>query len=228
MKMSRIGTQIKKAREQKGMTHKQLGKALGVSESYIIDLETGKRIVNDELVKRISKVLGQEINDMMLFAERENPVAEKASMQKIVTRNKPESGKVQEMWSDALESVLKTVPVYDYDMVKVIGTKQLTVISNKVEGYAKDKVFFLVIQDNDMIGFRIMKGDVAFAHAAHEVENNAICLVEYEGKRAIRQIKKLGDGKLLLISNSGRLSAGTVLEKNLKVLARLVRLEIKL
>lgn len=226
--MSRIGTQIKKAREQKGMTHKQLGKAVGVSESYIIDLETGKRIANDDLIKRISKVLGQEINDLMLYSEEKNPVVEKASIQKTVPRNKPESGKVQEMWSDALESVIKTIPVYEYDLVKVVGTRQLPVISNKVEDYAKDKVFFLSIQDNDMIGFRIMQGDVAFAHATHEIESNAICLVEYEGKRAIRQIKKLGDGKLLLISNSGRLSTETVPEKELKVLARLVRLEIKL
>ncbi|MEG6613828.1 S24 family peptidase [Pseudoclostridium thermosuccinogenes] len=226
--MSRIGSQIKRIREQKGMTHKQLGKAVGVNESFIRDLEAGKRIANDDLVKRISKALGQEINDLMLAIEKEAPVPEKAVVKKATLGVKPQENKVQEMWSDALDSVLKTVPVYEYDLTKVVGSRQLPVISNKVEGYAKDKVFYLKIQENDMMGFRIMKGDIAFAHAAHEVENNAICLVEYEGKRAIRQIKKLEGGKLLLISNDGRLSTETVSEKSLKVLAKLVKLEIKL
>lgn len=41
--MSRIGQDINKVRLKKGMTPKQLAKALGVSERYILDIESGKK-----------------------------------------------------------------------------------------------------------------------------------------------------------------------------------------
>lgn len=229
MSMSRIGSEIKKTREAKGMSRKQLAKSIGVTEGFILDIESGKKVINDELLKKVSKVLEKEINDVMLEEIEESQEEKKIIMQKSVNAvAKTIEKKVQEVWSDALDSVLKTVPVYRYDLSKAIDARQLPVISNKVEGFSKDKVFFLLIEDNDMIGFRIMKGDVAFAYSTHEIENNSICLVEYNDKRSIRQIKKLDGGKLLLISNKGTIFAETVSEKSIKVLARLVKLEIKL
>ena len=44
----------------------------------------------------------------------------------------------------------------------------------------------------------MLKGDLAFAYLTKEVVNNGIFLVEYKGKRTIRQIKALGNSKLLL------------------------------
>ncbi|MEL7597913.1 MAG: S24 family peptidase, partial [Clostridiaceae bacterium] len=75
---------------------------------------------------------------------------------------------------------------------------------------------------------RISKGDIAFAHITHEVQNNSICLIEYNGERKIRQIKKLDNTKLLLVSNKGSLRTETVGIKEIKVLVKLDRVEIKL
>lgn len=222
--MSRIGNKIKTIRIEKGLTPKQLAKAVGVSEKFIEEVEFGKRVLSDDIVKKVSKALGQEISDIMLVEAEEKDVSVKEVRQPAVEVKR----EVQEVWSDAFDSILKTISVYDLTLEKVLGTRQLPVVSGKIDGINKDKVFFLEIQDDDMIGFRILKGDMAFAYSMHEVENNTICIVEYDGRRAIRQIKKLDQDKILLVNDSGRLATETLSIKQLKVLARIIKLEIKL
>lgn len=222
--MSRIGTEVGRLRREKGMTKKQLGKLVGVSESFIDEAELGKRVLNDNLAARIFKVLGRETSDYGLYSMEPDVGAEESSSKVAKTAPKP----VQQVWSDALGDILKAVPVYSYKMDRTIGTKQLPIISNKVEGCPRDKVFYLSIEDSDMTGFRIVKNDMALACITQNAENDGFFFIEYNGKRAVRQIKKLDGDKILLISNKGGLQAETATAKNIKVIARLVRLEITL
>lgn len=229
--MSRAGEKLKSIRAELGLSQKQLAKKLGVAESFINEVEMGRKILNESLMSKIAKLTGKDINDITMSIEEE------ASRENVDVKvpsfkvNKPKgsiNNEVNDVWNNALNSVLKTIPVYKYDLKETAGSKQLPVISNKVEGHALDKVLYLVIEDDDMIGFRIAEGDLAFAHITHEIENNAICLVEYNGERAIRQIKKLDNSKVLLISNRGSLRTETAYTKDINVIAKLDRLEIKL
>lgn len=222
--MSRIGDKIRNARQVKKMNQKQLAKKLGVSEKFINEVEIGKRIANQDIIDRLSKILGKEINDITMSFEENVYKEEKKSEIKPVNSKKI----VNDVWSDALSDVLKNIPIYNYDLNKSIGFKQLPVIHNKVEGYSKDKVLYLKISDDDMSGFRIKNGDMAFGHLTQEIENNAILLLEYDGNRVVRQIKRLGGSKVLLISNSGSLRTETKEEKELKPILKLDRLEINL
>ena len=104
----------------------------------------------------------------------------------------------------------------------------MPIIANKVEGFPKEKVFYLTVEDNEMSGFRLAKGDLVLSYQTSEVEKDAIYLLEHGGRRMIRQIKKLDHDKLLLVGNNGSLSTDTVMNKEAKVLARLIRLEIML
>ena len=67
--MSRIGDKIRNARQVKKMTQKQLAKKLGVSEKFINEVEIGKRIANQDIIDRLSKILGKEINDITMSFE---------------------------------------------------------------------------------------------------------------------------------------------------------------
>ena len=89
-------------------------------------------------------------------------------------------------------------------------------------------MLYLEIEDNEMSGFRMMTGDIAFAHLVKEVSNNGIFLVEHKGKRKIRQIKSLGNSKVLLVSNGGALMTETCELREIEVIAKLERVEIKL
>lgn len=222
--MSRVGEKVKNIRTSIGMSQKQLAKKLGVSESFISEIESGRKVINQSLIDRLSKVLGKDINDITMSFEEQ--VYKEEKTEKFSSKKKQEE--VKDVWNEAFGSVLKKVPIYTYDMERPISFKQLPLINNKVDGYAQDKVLYLEIEDDDMIGFRMSKGDLAFAHITHEIENNAICLVEYDNKRTVRQIKKLDNSKLLLLSNRGSLRTETVGIKDIKVIAKLDRLEIKL
>ena len=221
--MSRLGDKIKKIRETKEVSQKQLGKKIGVSEGFINDIEMGKKVINEKFIEKISKVLGEKIEDSSAsFQDAETEDEMKPKLER------PIQGKVKEVWNDAFSSVLKDVSIYKYDLDKVVGTKQMPIISNKVEGYAQDKVLFLEIENDDMLGFRICSGDIAFAHLTHEIENNAISLVDYNGQRVLRQIKKLDSNKILLISNRVSLRTDTVQHNDIQVIAKLDRVEFKL
>jgi len=157
--MSRVGENIKNTRNSIGMSQKQLAKKLGVAESFINEVESGRKVVNQNLIDKLSKVLGKDINDITMSFEEQ--VYKEEKNQKYSSEPKKES--VKDVWSEAFGSVLKNVPVYRYDLGKPVSWKQLPLINNKVEGYAQDKVLYLQIEDDDMIGFRIGSGDLGFA-----------------------------------------------------------------
>lgn len=223
--MSRIGEKIQKIRNQKGVSAKQLAKKLGVSEKFITEVEQGRKVMNETLIDKASKVLGENLNDLtMNFKEEEDNDIKVTDIKMGVTKKK----EVSPIWDDAFSSILKSIPIYDYSLKRILGKKTLPLISNKIEGYSQDKVLFLAIQNDDMVGFRITKGDIAFGHTINEIENNCICLLEYKGERVLRQIKKLDSNKVLLVSNRGNVITETAEIKNIKPLVKIDKVEILL
>lgn len=221
---NRMGSEISKLRRELGITQKQLGKIVGVSEGFIIDVEAGRRILNEDLVKKFSKALRGEVGKLDIYEADENTYKPEPKKNVVKVVEKP----VQDIWNDALSGVLMAVPVYNYKMEKQDIVKQLPIINNKVEGFAKDKVFYLVIEDNDMAGFRVLKNDLVLVHNTHEMDKDGIFFIEYKGKKIVRQIKNIEGGRLLIISNRGGLVTDTAYKKDVNILGRLIRLEIML
>lgn len=230
--MSRVGDKIKEARLKGGLSQKALGKKLGVAEKFINEVELGRRIANEAFIEKISKILKTDLNDISMVVTDEVLQEERKTLKdtsSFKSSKTPKSiGKEDEVWTNAFSSVLKNVLIYDYSLKNNKGFKELPIHSNKVEGFAQDKVVYLEVQDNEMSGFRILKGDLAFASLSKEACNNGIFLVEYKGKRAIRQVKLLGNSKALLVSNGGSLLTETVNLNEISVIAKLERLEIRL
>ncbi|EDT78033.1 XRE family transcriptional regulator [Clostridium perfringens] len=223
--MSRVGERIKEAREKSGMTQKALAKKLGVAEKFVNEVETGRKIINESLISKVSKVLNTDLNDINMVVTDEE-LQKELKAEKQVRQRKP--AEVNEVWNQAFGSVLKNVPIYDYSLAQVKGYKQLATASNKIDGHTANKVFYLKIENNDMTGYRIQENDLALCYSIKEIENNSICLVEFNGKRVIRQIKKLDNVKALLISNNGSMRTETANIKEIKAIAKLYRIEFDL
>lgn len=229
--MSRVGEKIKEARLKSGLTQKALAKKLGVSDKFINEVESGRRVVQESFIDRAAKILKADLNDISMVITDEALMEERKAekVKNIEKKSTPRMiGETSEVWTEAFSSVLKKVSIYDYSMAIELGSKELPNYSNKVEGYPADKVFYIKVQDNEMSGFRIMKDDLAFAHLVKEANVGGIYLVEYKGKRIIRQIKSLGNQRVLLISNAGSVMTETVDLYNIKVIAKLERIEISL
>ncbi|ATD53804.1 helix-turn-helix domain-containing protein [Clostridium chauvoei] len=226
--MSRVGEKIKEARLKSGMTQKTLAKKLGVAEKYINEVEMGRKVAQESFINRVSKILNADLNDISMVVTDEVLMEERKTLQETKSKTAKKNIEQDEVWTNAFSSVLKNVPIFDYTLNKPKGFRELPIHSNKVEGYHQDKVLYLEVQDDEMTGFRMLKGDLVFAHLIKEITNNGIFLVNYKGKTKIRQIKSLGNSKVLLVSNGGSLLTETMEARDIEVIAKLERIEIKL
>ncbi len=234
--MSRLGETIKAARLKAGMTPKALGKKCGVAESFINEVEAGRKILSDEQAQRILKVLGVKnpvSTELEVAAEppqelrpRPRPyVLPVQKTEKEPTREeKEETQAATDAWLDALGGVVKRVPIVGPDGV-VIDHRLQPVIGGKIEGGHPDKVVYFRQEDDSLRGFRIYAGDLLLTVPANTPVDDAIMLLQIDGQRVARKVKKQDGGKLLLQSYNYEYEGKVVELKTVMVLGRCVRLE---
>ena len=237
--MSRLGETIRAARVKCGMTPKALAKKCGVAESFINEVEQGRRIVSDDQAQRILKVLGVKnpiSTELEVAAEppqqlrpRPRPYVLPAEQPR---RDEPapsqeETQASADAWLDALGGVVKRVPIVAEDGL-VIDHRLLPVIGGKIEGGHPDKVIYFRCPDNSLRGFRVHAGDLLLTIPAAAPVDDALMLLQLDGKRVVRKVKKQDGGRLLLQSYEYEFVGQTVEMKNVLLLGRCVRLERQL
>jgi len=62
-----ISNKIRDFRKEKGWRQVDLARKLGILQSEVSDIETGKRKPNIYLAKRIAKVLGKDVNEVFPY-----------------------------------------------------------------------------------------------------------------------------------------------------------------
>lgn len=240
--MSRLGDLIQTERLRQRMTPKQVAKKCGVSESYIMEVEAGTRIIGDDQARRILKTIGLKAQteadftlddiaatvDLATFKPQMAPKAPSAKEKPEAQKQEAEpQGVAGSIWLDALGSVLKRVPVYNAVM-KEVDHRLLPIIDGRIEGANPDKVFYFMAPDDSMQGFRIHSGDMALVTPAQSPVDGAVMLVEYSGHRALRKVKKLEGFQVLLQSYGREYEAQTFQVNEVTCLGRCVKLEISL
>lgn len=202
--MSRLGNLIQTERLRKNMSLKELAKKTGVSEKYLQEVENGKRIIQDDQARRILKTMGLEqtqdaaflMEDVAAAVDLKTIMPPKKTLKKTPAQE-PVSGSI---WLDALSSVLKRVPVYNYKMEEM-NYRLLPVLDNKIEGFSPEKIFYLQVSGHQMEGYRLYEGDLLLTTPTQSPVDNGIMLAEYEKKRILCKIKLLDTRTLLLITN---------------------------
>ncbi|GKX68648.1 XRE family transcriptional regulator [Inconstantimicrobium mannanitabidum] len=226
--MSRVGEKIKDARIKANITQKILAKKLGVAEKYINDVELGRKIINESFIQKVEKALNVSLNDVSMVATDEDLQKEKEELKISVHEKKQKNVEVDDVWNQAFASVLKNVPVYDSSLKKVLGSRQLAINLNKIEGIPQDKAFYVKVDNDDMIGYRIQSEDLVLCGHVKEFDTTGIYLLELNGEVVIRQLKRLDSAKALILSNKGTVKTETANFKEIKVLAKAVKIEINL
>ena len=233
--MSRMGDTIRASRVKYGLSEKQLAKKTGLAESFIKDVEAGKRIPSDDQAKRILKAcgvtqsLGTEIDTAN---EPEVKLRPKPRPYIIPVREDepeptPEQKQAQaesnDAWLDALGGVLKRVPVTD-EKGLVMDHVLFPVTGGKIEGASPDKVLLFRAPDDSLSGFRIHAGDLLLTVPEKTPIDDAFMLVYYGGVRRVRRIKKLEGSRLMLQSYDRELKIDTMLWGEIQILGRCVKL----
>ena len=246
--MSRLGDLIRTERLRQGMTPKQVARKCGVSESYILAVEAGNRIIQDDQARRILRTIGlrqQTEADFTLddIAATVDLVQAAPAMAKAISerprtelRKKEDqaapaeekgAGVTGSVWLDALTSVLKNVPILNAVM-QTTGHRLLPIEQGRIEGGAPDKVFYFLAPDDSMRGFRIHRGDLALIVPAQSPIDGAIMLVEYDHHRYLRKLKRLDATTLLLQSFDREYDAVSAQLNQVSCIGRVARVEFTL
>ena len=241
--MSRLGDLIRTERIRQKLTPKQVARKCGVSESYLMAVEAGTRIIADDQARRILKTIGlKQQNEAEFTLDDIAVTVDLAQVQPRLAEavkkppKKPEAelaastddeGVAGSVWLDALQSVLKRVPVMNAVM-KPVSYRLVPVENGRIEGANPDKVFYYLAPDDSMRGFRIHKGDVVLTVPAQSPVDGAIMLMNYKEHRYLRKIKILDDRNVLLQSYDRAYEAETVPISDIGFLSRCVQVTFEL
>lgn len=221
--MNRLAKKIVDARKKSGLSEKELAKKCGLSVSYILQIESGKKIINDKVADNILKALGEKAEMLEDTSAREQ-VENKPKTAPKAKAVQSYSVEPNAQWASALAGVLKKYPIYDCTSGKVIGNKELPIINNKVEGHNPDRLMFVSASNDEMQALRIEKNDVLMVMETKEIQNDNIYLIEVDKVKLMRKVRK--ENNVLKLSKS-RLSseAVSVDVKRVKVIGKCIRVE---
>lgn len=243
--MSRLGDLIRTERIRQKLTPKQVARKCGVSESYLVAVEAGTRIIADDQARRILKTIGlkqqteaeftlDDIASTVDLAQVQPRMAEAAKKPKIKeaekvagTDDEKDEGVAGSVWLDALQSVLKRVPVMNA-VLKPVSYKLVPVENGRIEGANPDKVFYYLAPDDSMRGFRIHRGDIVLTVPAQSPVDGAIMLLNYNEHRYLRKIKLLDDCHAMLQSYDKEYEAETVEISEVGFISRCVQVTFEL
>ena len=243
--MSRLGDLIRTERIRQKLTTKQVARKCGVSESYLEAVEAGTRIIADDQARRILKTIGlkqqteaeftlddiaatvdlAQVQPRLAQAVAAKP-APKAAV-KVASTEEKDEGVAGSVWLDALQSVLKRVPVMNAVM-KPVSYKLEPVENGRIEGANPDKVFYYLAPDDSMRGFRICRGDIVLTVPAQSPVDGAVMLLNYREHRYLRKIRILDDHSVLLQSYDREYEAETAQMSDIGFLSRAVRVTYEL
>ena len=240
--MSRLGDLIRTERIRQKMTPKQVARKCGVSESYIVAVEAGTRIIADDQARRILKTIGLKqqteaeftLDDIAVtvdLAQVQPRLAEAVKKppkkEAELAASSDDEGVAGSVWLDALQSVLKRVPVMNAVM-KPVAYRLVPVENGRIEGANPDKVFFYLAPDDSMRGFRIHKGDVVLTVPAQSPVDGAVMLMNYKEHRYLRKVKVLNDHQVLLQAYDREYEAEAVSISDIGFLSRCVQVTFEL
>lgn len=236
--MSIIGTNIKNTRNKKNLSLKELSKKSGVSEQYLMDIESGKKIPNQNLIESISKALGVGIDLIepsyfSQYFESDDKEDPKPLKQKNISKKLSED---DNSISSALSKAVRKIPligeitsIKDFpDKKDIIDYKYEPVFQNKGFNISSGEFIYYIVQDNAMSNSRILKGDLALIFITDSIRNGDIVLYIDKNKAFLRRITYLDHSDLLLYADNYEYQPSLSDAKNIHIIGKVVRVEFKI
>lgn len=195
--MSRVGSQLKDAREKSNMTLKKASKKLGVSEDFLRDVEFGRKIANESLLNRYKKLLNIKDSKINLLGDAKN--IEKAPVKKEAKKEpyKAPETPVNDLWNQAFGDNIKNIPILSEEM-KPLGHKAEALTKGKLYGENPERASIVKVSSDNLNKYRIKKGDLLLGFESKVIQGESIMLVEYKNKKMLRHVTNLNNGKIKL------------------------------
>ncbi len=230
--MNLIAEKVKNGRIKAGISEKILAKKCGLSENYIKQIESGKKVINEQAAQKIFKVLGVDVDLLQQGANLSRTDVQSNQLHKPEKKGVPAKRETvtiepNDQWTDALAHIIKQFPVVDMLTGKIVGTKEIPVLSKNIEGCPWNKTSFYHIVDDQLSHMRIKKGDVVMICEREEVINGKLMLIEVKGYRVLRKIWK-NHKKMLVSTGAQNEEPVEYNEDQIRVLGQCIKVEFKL
>lgn len=226
--MSRVGDNIRKIRENSGMSARGLAKKMGVSESFLLDVEAGRKVVNEDMIKRFSGILGKNVQDLGLDSFESAVLQEEKVLQpkSQVREAKPAPREVKAagpkeanaLWDQAFGSTLKSVPIYSPVCDKALGQRLYPVEDGRIQGIPWEKAVLLRQDSDDLVGYGIFRNSLLLGSPVKEIVQAGFYLIQFQGRNLLRRISLPGNAKALLLTKGERELSQSVALKDVKPL----------
>lgn len=226
--MNRLAIKIKEARIKANMSEKELAKACGQNINYILQIESGKKVINEQIAENILKILGTKMESFQDVPEQvKSPETTKKAPMKPVHSAQETAITPNEQWADILSGVIKKYPVIEENTNKSVDYKEISVLGKRVEGHHYEKVFFIKVVESNLPKFRIQNGDVLTLVETHDVQNYCVYYVEINKIRSIKQVYK-SQNQEVVVSNGDSKSETLLPLKDVKILGKVIKVEYAL
>jgi len=156
-----FGSNLKKLREDAGLSQEQLADVIGVSKSTIGMYEQGKRMPNtNTILKDIASYFGVSIDYLVGFTKEDGTICE----------------------DDLNRYNLRPIKRRRFPMLGKIACGEPIMCDEEYEAYADagadiDADFCVTAQGDSMINARILDGDIVFVRKQEMVENGEIAAI---------------------------------------------------
>lgn len=202
-----VGRQIKKYRELRGLTQKELGFRVGVKHNTISYYESGTNEPEQNILFALAEVLGVSIND--LFPPTTHTFID-----------------------SAISSASKLIMI---PIVGHISCGDGVLAYEDIEGYEPTpeewlnggEHFYLRAKGDSMIGARIHEGDLLLIRRQPEVENGEIAAVLIEDEAVLKRVYR-DAGRLILQSENPNYQPILVPPARAKVIGKLKKIVINM
>lgn len=235
--MSRVGDNIKRVRETAGMSSKALAKKMGVSESFLLDVEQGRKVVNEAMIQRFTTILGRNVSELGLDSfesavfkeEREEERKARVKVETVRPVEKTPTPAVKnELWDQAFGSNLKNIPIYTPAFGQPAGQKLYPVEAGKVNGIPAEKAVLVRQINNELAGYGIYRNSLLLGSPVKTLTQDGIYLITVRGQNLIRKVKLLGNSNVLLQRCEVQEFTETIASKDVKPLLHFSMVETQL
>ena len=230
--MNLIAEKIRTGRSKAGISEKALAKKCGLSENYIKQIESGKKVINEQAAQKIFQVLGVDVDLLQQgsnFLRSDERPAQTSDVDRKGTAAKKDNTLIEpnDQWADALAHIIKQYPVIDLLSGKNKGFKEIPVLGKKIEGCQGNKIRFYQVSDNLLAHLRIKRDDIVMICETEEIINGKLMVFEMGGRRYMRKMWK--DNKKLLVSTGLQNEAPVeYAPEKVQVIGQCIKVEFKL
>ncbi len=223
--MNRVGQALLEARLKAKMSPKELAKKCGLTESFILQVESGKKIAQEAIIEKMMKAVGAGFDqlDPSALIEKEKVVAVKPVLKPQIVHEKPsETVALTGQWKDALAGVIRAYPIMRGN--KQQGEMEMVIANKKIEGVHPDMVAVVLSQDT-VESLRVHDGDILILSTDTQLINDKLYYIQYYGKYLLRRLRKEQNGMLTVSPGLSGGAAEQVKDGQIKLVGRVIRVQ---